>query len=382
MRVAFYAPMKAPDHPVPSGDRAIARLFMAALAAAGREAELICHFSSRDGTGDPSRQARLRAVGTALADRLAARLRRRPPHHRPAAWLTYHLYHKAPDWLGPAVCQQLRIPYLIAEASVAAKQAGGPWDIGFDAARQAVAAAQRIFLLNPNDAAGLTPHLAATAKIVPTAPFLDPTPYRAAATQRSANRRRLAHRHDLPAGDTWLLAVAMMRPGDKQASYDLLSAALNDLPATGWQLLVVGDGAHRPEIISALQQAAKGRLHWLGAQSPEAMPEIYAACDIMVWPAVREAIGMALLEAQATGLPVIAGTAGGVAGIVEPGVSGLLTPAGDVAAFAAAIGHLLADRPLRDRMAAAAAAHVLRHHSLGAAATLLDRTLTELVPAP
>ncbi len=50
----------------------------------------------------------------------------RPPDRRPDAWLTYHVYHKAPDHLGPYVTRALGIPYLVAEASLAAKQANGP----------------------------------------------------------------------------------------------------------------------------------------------------------------------------------------------------------------------------------------------------------------
>lgn len=380
MRVAFYAPMKAPDHPLPSGDRAIARLFMQALASGGHKPELICHFCSRDGAGDPTRQARLQHIGTGLAGRLARRLAARPSHDRPAAWLTYHLYHKAPDWLGPAICAHLQIPYVVAEASLAAKQAGGPWDLGFRASAQAIAQAKRILVLNPKDAEGIAPHIAAGAELVPMAPFLDPAPYRAAAADRDAGRQHLARQHHVPAADVWLLAVAMMRPGDKQASYRLLGQALAHLPPTGWQLLLVGDGPSRAEIVSDLKQSAKDRLHWLGAQSPEEVPAIYAACDIMVWPAVREAIGMALLEAQAAGLPVVAGNEGGVSAIVEHGVTGLLTPPGDAPQFAHAVSRLLDDRPLRQRLAEAAPARVTRHHDVAAAARLLDRTLREVAP--
>ena len=49
---------------------------------------------------------------------------------KPHAWFTYHLYHKAPDWIGPRISETLKIPYIIAEASYAAKQSGGPWDSG------------------------------------------------------------------------------------------------------------------------------------------------------------------------------------------------------------------------------------------------------------
>src|SRR5690348_10210627 len=120
MRIAFYAPLKPPDHPTPSGDRAVARLFVEALTLAGHQPFLASHLRSYDGAGDPDRQARLQAVGGGIARRLLRRWRGRPDT-APELWFTYHLYYKAPDWLGPAVTSGLGIPYVIAEASHAMK---------------------------------------------------------------------------------------------------------------------------------------------------------------------------------------------------------------------------------------------------------------------
>src|SRR5918992_973730 len=107
MRIAFYAPMKPPDDTVPSGDPRMARLLMGALAYAGHEVELASRFRSRDGTGIWLRQDRLRHLGGMLASRLVTRYRARAERERPRAWFTYHLYYKAPDWLGPHVTRQL-----------------------------------------------------------------------------------------------------------------------------------------------------------------------------------------------------------------------------------------------------------------------------------
>ena len=57
----------------------------------------------------------------------------------------------------------------------------------------------------------------------------------------------------------------------------------------------------------------------VGALPAAALPEIYAAADLYVWPACNEAYGMALLEAQAAGVPVVAGAEGGVPDIVADG---------------------------------------------------------------
>jgi glycosyltransferase involved in cell wall biosynthesis len=100
-----------------------------------------------------------------------------------------------------------------------------------------------------------------------------------------------------------------------------------------------------------------------------------------VWPAVNEAFGMALLEAQASGLPVVAGASGGVAGIITHEVTGLLVAPGDAAAFAAAARRLLAGRDLRRRFGRAARHQVVAEHDLPAAASRLGAVIAALRPA-
>lgn len=378
MRVAFYAPLKPPDHPVPSGDRRVALLLVHALACVGHEVEVASRFMSREPLGDSDRQARLQEIGHRLADRLVRRLQRRPAEHRPAAWLTYHLYYKAPDYIGPRVCRALDLPYLVAEASVAPKRAGGPWDIGHRATLDALALARHVITLNPADAACLPE----PAKIVPLKPFLETAAYEQAAVDRDRHRHDLAGRHDLDPARPWLAAVAMMRPGDKLDSYEMLARALDSIRSRDWQLLVVGDGPARPQVESALASLGADRLRYLGQQSLEALPPIYAAADLLVWPAVREAFGMALLEAQASGLPVVAGNEGGVAGIVSNGVTGQLVGAGDIEGFAAAIAALLDDPARRSAMALAARQQVADYHGLETAARQLGACLKAAVAGP
>ncbi len=84
---------------------------------------------------------------------------------------------------------------------------------------------------------------------------------------------------------------------------------------------------------------------------------------------------MAVLEAQAAGLPVVAGRVRGVAEVVRSGKTGVLTPAGDDGAFAAAVRQLLDDRRLRAGLGAAAAATVEERHGLAAASATLERAL-------
>ena len=112
-------------------------------------------------------------------------------------------------------------------------------------------------------------------------------------------------------------------------------------------------------------------MRFAGAVPHEALPALYAGADLYLWPAINEAYGMAFLEAQAAGLPVVAGRTGGVPAVVADGVSGLLTPVGDAPAFAAAVARLLDAPAERARLAAAARDRIAAHHDERAAAHAL-----------
>ncbi len=363
MRVAFYAPLKPPTHGTPSGDRRVARLLVDALALAGHDIELASGFRSYEGTGDPLRQAALRAEGEALAQGL---IQKWSVKNRPELWFTYHLYYKAPDWLGPLVSEALGIPYVLAEASHAPKRAGGPWAIGHAGAEQALRRAARVFSLSRDDIAGLLP-LVAKDRLSFLPPFLDPAPYQAALSHRSTQRSRLAKQLALPAEEPWIVVAAMMREGDKLASYRLLAATLARLEDVPWRLLVAGDGPARRAVEGAFF-SLKDRIRFIGALEEEPLARLYAACDLLVWPAVNEAFGMALLEAQAAGVPVVSCGLRGVPDVVLEGRTGLLAPALDAAQLAARARELLLDEAKRAAMGREAARFVREERTAEVAA--------------
>jgi len=380
MRIAFYAPLKSPTHGTPSGDRRVAGLLMDALGRAGHQVELVSTFRSYDAAGDAGRQAGLREQGVALGRRLAAQWREGPAAARPDLWFTYHTYYKAPDWLGPEACKALGIPYVIAEASHADKRAGGAWDIGHRGTVAAIGRADLLLCPTQDDTRGLADVAAARERIAWLPPFLDPAPFRRAAAQREAHRKRLASAHGLDAAVPWIAVVAMMRPGDKLASYCALAGALGRLQDLPWRLLVAGDGQARAEVEAALAAAIPGRAAYLGALGLAEIAALYAAADLCVWPAVNEAYGMAMLEAQAAGLPVVSCATRGVPDVVEDGRTGRLAPQGDEAALARLVRELLLDAGQRARLSAAAAVFVAGERSLDTAAATL-RMLLGRIPA-
>ena len=360
MNIAFYAPLKPPDHDTPSGDRRMARLLLAALKAAGHNPHIASRLRSYEGAGDPASQEEIRNAGAIEAAVLAARYGALPASRHPAAWLTYHLYHKAPDWIGPAVCEALQIPYLVAEASIASKHAKGPWAEGQAACALAVRRADAVLSLNQDDDGAVLPLLAGAKRLIPLKPFLDPAPYGAGKPSPEGAPCRL-------------LAVAMMREGDKLASYRALAGALARLGSRDWRLTLIGDGPARRFVEAAFAGFGDHRVTFAGQQPEARLPAFYADADLYVWPAVNEAYGMALLEAQASGLPVVAGQVRGVPGIVRHGETGLLVPEGED--FAEALGRLVDDDALRTGLGAAAATNVAAHHGLEGAAATLNRAL-------
>jgi len=119
-------------------------------------------------------------------------------------------------------------------------------------------------------------------------------------------------------------------------------------------------------------------VRYLGERNDSAVAGALAAADLFVWPAINEAFGMALLEAQASGLPVVAGASGGVASVVADDTTGLLVPPGDADAFAAATRRLILDPAAHDTMGAAARENVRREHDLPQAAARLAAVIERL----
>jgi glycosyltransferase involved in cell wall biosynthesis len=355
--VAFYAPLKAPNHPSPSGDRTMARLLMKALRAGGFAPVLASTLRTLDTAGDSTLQARLRAQSAAEADRLIAAYREAPIDRRPRVWFTYHVYYKAPDWIGPHVAEALGIPYVVAEGSRAGKRAGGPWAMGHAGTEAALDRAEAIFVMTGADREALEAALEEWAGT-------------ALAWSREDNDSVLR-----------FLTVAMIRPGDKLASYTILADALAQLDRHGWTLDIVGEGNARTEAERRFSQfGERVRFHGL-IEDRASLARLYGPADLFLWPAVNEAYGMALLEAQAFGCPVVAGAYGGVRSVVRDGATGVLAAPGDAAAFADAVAALIDDPGRRRALGTAARQFVAEERGLPQAAARLRSALLPLVAA-
>ena len=288
--------------------------------------------------------------------------------HPPQVWFTYHLYHKAPDHLGPAIADALGIAYVVAEPSISPAQANGRWRRPWTHARAAIERADVLLPMTLKDERGLVAAGLPRRKIMRLPPFIDATD---ASTGRGEARLALVRNFGLDGDRAIAITVAMMRPGDKLESYRVLARTLTTLDREDMQLLVIGDGPSRGEV----ERLLAGRAVFAGVLDEDSIRRIMAGCDLFVWPAINEAYGMAILLAQACGCPVVAGDAPGVGEIVNHGCTGLLAPPGDAASLAHAVSRLLDDSVLRRSVGDAARRHVDRHHSCDAARRVLARAL-------
>ncbi len=358
MRIAFTAPMKPLDDPTPSGDRTMGRLIVKALESHGHEVRIATRFRSWRAQATPKLQQQIKRE--ALKEAAAVAEHWRAIDWAPELFLTYHLYHKAPDWIGPALADEFAVPYMVVEASRAPKRQNGPWEVGFSAADQALARADCVAAMHEADAQCLR-DVVGGERLQLLPPFLGAASY--LSSQRGAP----------PAGAPMrLLTAAMMRPGDKSRSYEVLAQALSQVEDPPWSLTIAGDGPAREEILALFPPQ---RTAFVGAVPPEEMPALYAAHDILVWPAIREAFGFVFLEAQAAGCAIVGGDAFGVPDIVRHGETGLLSPEGDADAFARNLRKLLNAPELTARMGAAARKLIASRHDISSGGRRLDELL-------
>lgn len=139
----------------------------------------------------------------------------------------------------------------------------------------------------------------------------------------------------------------------------LIEALAEAMPAESRAMVTLAGPGEPPEAALALLAAEPG-LEWAGWLDAEAKDELLRAAAIFVMPSRSEGLPMALLEAMAYGMAVIATAVGGIPELVEDDGDGILVPAEDPAALAAALARLLADPALRVRLGQAARQRVAR----------------------
>jgi glycosyltransferase involved in cell wall biosynthesis len=149
-----------------------------------------------------------------------------------------------------------------------------------------------------------------------------------------------------------------------QKGLDLAMRALGDLKEMDWEWHIAGDGPQMSVLQSLAKELGLGdRVRFLGWQSRQELMKCYGQANIFLFPSRHEGMPNALLEAMASGLPVIASCIAGNEELVVDGETGYLVPSEDIEALRAALKKLLSDPESRQQMGNASRQYVEANYS-------------------
>lgn len=367
MKILFYAPFKPMNHVAPSGDLVTATEIVDFLADRGHEVIVASSLRCRWIYWKPWLWPKL------LVER--RRLVRRFSEKAVDLWLTYHSYYKAPDLLGPYAAKKINAPYVIFQGIYSTKRRRRLKTLpGFYLNKRVLRAARHVFVNKTLDWNNLK-RLIPDERISYISPGIHPADFHYDGDARKALRRQWN------AGDEPVVfSAAMFRADVKTEGLIRVIRACGDLVRRGspLRLVIAGDGQQRAKLKRLAAEQLGQRAIFVGKIPRNKMYRYYSACDLFVFPGIRESLGLVFLEAQACGLPVVAFNNAGVPDAVKDGITGLLVPMYARKAFADAIQRLLSDSKLRRTMGEAAQSRVRRNYDLNKNYQKMEAVLQEL----
>ncbi len=341
-QIAYYAPLKPPDHPIPSGDRQMARMLLAALNKAGYDARLASRYISY--SKRPNEEYLEGRKNGALEEAQLLLNQWRKDDYRPDLWFCYHPYDKSPDWLGMEICTELNIPMVTAEPCKTGQGPNGEWVPWRKEAQLGISMADMNIVMTHSDEAYLHSFIA-KEKIVWMPPFVDVEMLRSASVMKNG----------LVVEEQWkggrrLLCAGMMRPGAKMDSYRMLAASLKKLQAEDWSLVIVGGGPGEKEVRRLFDWDHGSRVNILGEVSSEEVLLLMEHAQVLSWPGCREAYGMVYLEAASRGCVSVGIRNLGVPLVVEHQLSGLLASPPDITTYTDCLKQIIRDDDLLNKL--------------------------------
>lgn len=158
--------------------------------------------------------------------------------------------------------------------------------------------------------------------------------------------------------------------------------ALSEAPALRqrMRLVLVGDGPLRPECEALLREAGMADLAWFAGERGD-VPDVMRGLDCFVLPSLAEGISNTILEAMASGLPVLATSVGANGELVQPGATGRLVPPGDAGALAVGLRQMAQDAAGAVALGRAGRQRVEQRFSLGAMVAAYDSVYQRVLPA-
>jgi sugar transferase (PEP-CTERM/EpsH1 system associated) len=150
---------------------------------------------------------------------------------------------------------------------------------------------------------------------------------------------------------------------DQGRLIEALAQLTHELPATGLRLVIVGDGPRREALAAQAEHlGVQNRVWFAGARND--IPSLLQGFDLFVLPSLNEGISNTVLEAMATGLPVVATAVGGNPELIEDGVNGRLVPSADTGALTDALRSYVQDPLRRQQHGRVAREQILRRFSI------------------
>jgi glycosyltransferase involved in cell wall biosynthesis len=256
-----------------------------------------------------------------------------PKRFAPDAIVAYDALSPA-AWLGARTARSLRVPLILVESGTKSdksllSRAGlylgerlwGPF------VRRA---ARNLVALDPVARARALASGFPAERVVVLPPGVDPHVYRPGVSSALLQQHGIAGRI--------LLYVGRVEPG--RGLEVLVQAFARTVgQRDDWSLVVVGEGSARAANRASIDRLGIGaRVHWLGRVREDELPGLFSVSTLLAVPALDDAVrGKNILRAMASGLPVLASDRPSLRALVDPERSGLLVPAGDVAAWTEAL---------------------------------------------
>lgn len=180
--------------------------------------------------------------------------------------------------------------------------------------------------------------------------------------------------------DSCRLVLYVGRLAEEKNPNGLLKAWFTALPSlpTDWKLVVVGDGPMGNTLKNMVSEfGADYRVVFAGQQSN--IEQWMAAADVYALSSTHEGLSNTLLEAMASGLPVVATRVSGVRELVEKPGAGVVVDVGDMAGLSQAIVRLASDPSLREEMGAAARQVIVANYAIGSVAERHESLYRKLI---
>lgn len=350
MRLAFVTPMRPLAHPKLSGDVTIAQDLAQFFRNQGHLVIPMGECSTDRIWERPWRWPSLMREGCRLLSQL----------DKVDAILTYHAYYRAPDLLGPLAALR-GLPYFIFAPAYATKRRRH-WRTrpGYLLNKWGLRQGTHLFT-------NKTTELTNLRRLIPEEQLTYIAPGIRTDMFQPDGQTRAAYRASWNVGSKPVVfSTAMLREDVKAEGIEWTLKTLGRLRLEGLAFfyVIAGDGPARPRLEQLAQSELPGAHLFVGRVERFRLQELYSAGDLFVFPGIREGLGMVYLEAQCCGLPCVAWDHDGAPQVVKDGVSGIITPAYDGDAFAAAIRSLLTNAGKRDTLGRSAREYVLANHDI------------------